>query len=465
MKNKDNSQTIFNILSQIVTNGTNFVLIMIFTRFLSTENYGIVSLYQAYVLFFSVIIGINTQGTIGTGFNHFEEKEHSNYLASIFTLSLMSFIIICLLILVFIKFFSSFSTLSFSLIILMLFHSLGVFCFNFITIKYVYQREAKKGFFVSLCISILMILFSIISMNFSSKFSDLYMIRILGLAIPYILCIFYVSKDIYQKDVSIKNYKKYFSFCLPICIPLVFHSLSYILLSQTDKIMLQKLTNDLSVVGIYSFIVTYVHILNSIYTALNNTWVSLYYKYLKNDEYDTLKARSKRYMTFFTILVCGFMLLSPEVVKILADKRYWESLSLVPVISLSIFLVFMYSFAINFELYNQDSKKIALGSTFTAIINMALNFVFIKKYGMLGAAIASLISYLLLFLFHSYCANKINKISFPYKFTDYANSFIIVITCSIIFYLSLNIFYIRFIIAILLGIYLIIDLKKNKTFF
>ena len=113
MKNKDNSQTIFNILSQIVTNGTNFVLIMIFTRFLSTENYGIVSLYQAYVLFFSVIIGINTQGTIGTGFNHFEEKEHSNYLASIFTLSLMSFIIICLLILVFIKFFSSFSTLSF----------------------------------------------------------------------------------------------------------------------------------------------------------------------------------------------------------------------------------------------------------------------------------------------------------------------------------------------------------------
>ena len=65
--------------------------------------------------------------------------------------------------------------------------------------------------------------------------------------------------------------------------------------------MLQKLTDDLSIVGIYSFIVTYVHILNSIYAALNNTWVSLYYKYLKSDKYDTLKIRSKRYMNFFTI--------------------------------------------------------------------------------------------------------------------------------------------------------------------
>ena len=100
----------------------------------------------------------------------------------------MSFIIICLLILVFIKFFSSFSTLSFSLIILMLFHSLGVFCFNFITIKYVYQREAKKGFFVSLCISILMILFSIISMNFSSKFSDF-----------HIFFVFFMFQRIYIK--------------------------------------------------------------------------------------------------------------------------------------------------------------------------------------------------------------------------------------------------------------------------
>lgn len=37
--------------------------------------------------------------------------------------------------------------------------------------------------------------------------------------------------------------------------------------------MIQKLLDDNGLVGIYSFIVTFVHILNSIYTALNNTWV------------------------------------------------------------------------------------------------------------------------------------------------------------------------------------------------
>lgn len=42
-------------------------------------------------------------------------------------------------------------------------------------------------------------------------------------------------------------------------------------------------------VGIYSFIVTFVHILNSIYTALNNTWVPIYYSYTKDGNYEMIK--------------------------------------------------------------------------------------------------------------------------------------------------------------------------------
>ena len=79
----DSKQAIFNILSQIVLNGTNFALIMYFTRHLSTEHYGIVSIYQTYVLFISVIIGFRTQGSIGPAFVHIDKEEHDNFLASI----------------------------------------------------------------------------------------------------------------------------------------------------------------------------------------------------------------------------------------------------------------------------------------------------------------------------------------------------------------------------------------------
>lgn len=81
---KDNFQAIFNILSQLILNGTNFVLIMIFTRFLSTSDYGKVSIFQAYALFFAIIVGLNIQGSIGTAFVHIDEKERNNYLEQFF---------------------------------------------------------------------------------------------------------------------------------------------------------------------------------------------------------------------------------------------------------------------------------------------------------------------------------------------------------------------------------------------
>lgn len=100
---KDNLQAVFNILSQLILNGTNFVLIMIFTRFLSTSDYGIVSIFQAYALFFAIIVGLNVQGSIGTAFVHIGEKERNDYLSSIMLLAVIFFGIIIVISIIFIQ--------------------------------------------------------------------------------------------------------------------------------------------------------------------------------------------------------------------------------------------------------------------------------------------------------------------------------------------------------------------------
>ena len=102
-KRRDGKQAIFNILSQLVLQGTNFLLIMYFTRHLSTANYGIVQIYQAYVLFVSVVVGLRTQGSIGPAFVHIDQKEHADYLASVLFFSFISFVAISILTLLFIK--------------------------------------------------------------------------------------------------------------------------------------------------------------------------------------------------------------------------------------------------------------------------------------------------------------------------------------------------------------------------
>lgn len=403
--NNDNLQTIFNILAQLITNGINFILIMLFTRFLTTDNYGIVSIYQAYVLFFAVFIGMNTQGSIGTAFIHIDKKEHNDYLSSIFLLSLLSFFVIVFLSFIFMKPFVNFSQMPALLIILMLLHSFGTFSYNFATIKYVYSRKAQYSCILSVILSVLMIMFSWIGIIQGQIQFPQYMGRILGLAVPYIICAIFVILTIFIKGNPFVNLTKYWNFCIPICFPLIFHGISQIVLGQTDKIMLQKMSSY-SVVGVYSFIITFVHILNSLYIALNNSWVPLYYQYLKGDNKELLYKRSCKYHNFYVILVIGFMMVSPEFVKVFADSKYWGGIKLIPLAVVSVYMVFLYSFAVNFEFYHRKTKWIAVGTTVAALINILANALFIPKFGMYGASIATLFSYILLFVFHNYCADR-----------------------------------------------------------
>lgn len=464
--NKDSSQTIYNILSQLILNGINFVLIMLFTRHLSTNDYGVVSIYQAYVLFFAVLVGLNTQGSIGTAFSHIESREHKDYLASILALSTISFMIVSGICCFFISEFSTFSQLEPLLIVLLLLHSFGNFCFQFINISFVYSRKAQYSCLLAFIVAALMIGISAIGIKYPIPGMPQYMGRIWGLALPYIVCIVFVFINIFTKGNPFKRMKRYWLFCLPICIPLVFHGFSQVVLAQTDKIMLQKMVGDNGVVGIYSFFVTFVHVLNSLYTALNNTWVPIYYNYTKENQVEKIKTRSRKYHAFFTIMVIGFMFVSPEIVKIFADSKYWGGMRLIPIVACSIYMVFMYSFAVNFELYHRKSKWIAVGTTAAAIINIILNAILIPVFGMYGAAIATLGAYIMLFIFHDLCARKIIKDGiYPYKRLFFAGNTCAVVFFSLLFYAIINLWIFRWFIAILAGLYLICMIKKNKSIF
>lgn len=464
--NRDSNQAIFNILSQLILNGTNFVLIMVFTRYLSTNDYGIVSIYQAYVLLFSVLIGLNTQGSIGPAFVHIDNAEHDNYLASSILLSLLSFVCIFIIVLVCMPALSAFMQLQPVLIILMLFHGLGNFSFQFASIQFTYARKAQYSCLLAFLVAAATIVLSLLSVNEVFGNIPQYVGRILSLASPYILCALLTISVTLTKGNALANLKKYWKFCIPICIPLVFHGLSQVVLAQTDKVMLQKLYGDRSAVGIYSFYVTFVHVLNSVYVALNNTWVPVYYAYLKENDTAILEKRAKRYVGLFSMMVVGFLLVSPEIVRLFADKAYWNGSKMIPIIALSICMTFMYSFPVNFELFNCESKMIAFGTGAAAISNIILNYLFIPNYGIYGAAFATLISYALLFVFHHFCAKKLALSEmYPISKTLFIELYISTGVAIALFYLLYTQWIIRWILAVAVGLRLVKRIVFEKSIF
>ena len=462
---KENSQSISNILSQIILNGTNFAMIVLFTHFLNPDDYGIVSLYLAYTLFVSTFIGLKVDGSINIAMTHLEREKQTRYLTSILVLSLISFVVTYCITVYFAESIEIFTGFNRKLIIILLIHSFGQTCFSFCSIYYIFTRQAEKNLKLSFFIAVSMICLSYLGIYWNCFDIEDYMVRILSIAIPYMLCIIFTCYHFLNFRITYRIIKESILFCLPISIPLIFHGFSHIILAQTDKIMLQKILYDNATVGIYSFITTFTHVINTIAIALNNTWVPIFYALLKSSDYKTIIKRSKNYGDIFLVLFLGFLMVSPEVVYLLADKKYWNGLNIFPILALSIYIVFLYFFPVNYELYKKKSKIVAVGTMGAALLNIVFNYYFIPKYGMLGAAIATLLSYLGLLGFHIYMSKKVIQGLFPYTSSFFMKYIGIAICGCCIYYGILQYSYIRWIIAVLLLIKLINTIKVNKKIF
>ncbi|MDV4150373.1 oligosaccharide flippase family protein [Clostridium sp. AL.422] len=438
--------------------GVNFFTVPIFTELLSTAEMGRVTIYSTWGAIVAIIVGLGIEGTVGSAKANLKDDEYTEYLSSALILGTVSFIAIFILCFIFKGSLSNLMGLDIKLIILLLIQSFFSFVISFVLSTYTFARDHKMYLTVSCFSTILNIVLSIaiiLSMD-----SNRYLGRILGWAISTILIgvVLYI-KIIIKGKVFFSL--KYWKFCLPIALPLIFHNLSHLLLNQADILMLENFTDE-STVGIYGVLYMIGSILNIIQIAINGAWVPWYYEALKKGDKDELRKKSGAYIIIFTILTTMFMLGVPEVIKLFTDRAYWGGIPLTYIVIMGYYFVYLYTFPANFQFYSKQTKFIAMGTVTAAIVNVGFNYIFIQQFGMYGAAIATLIAYIILFSIHFIIVKyKFKHQDFPFAFNIYGVG---VALCSwIISYLLLDYFIIRWIIIIIIFIVsAIIVLKEVK---
>lgn len=460
-----NQLAFFNILGPIILNGVNFFTVPIFTRLLGAENYGIISLYTTWVQILTIVMGLQTCGTISAARVHIDEKEHDAYYSSILSLSCLVSAGITLLIVLFIRPISAFLQFSHLIVLLIVVQSFGAYVISFASMKFIHHKQAHLNFLVSILVTLLSIGISLLLIMGIDRYEDRYWGRIIGYVIPNAAIGAVLAVLIFAKGK--KGYsKEYWRFCLPLCLPLVLHNLSQIVLAQSDKVMLQKLMADNAAVGVYSFVFNFVHIINVIYSALNNTWVPIYYDHMKGGEMDSIRQRSKNYIVLYTVLTMGFIFLAPEVVKLFASEEFWSGTTLIPVMSLSFYMVFLYSFPVNYEFFYKRTSIIALGTCMAAAVNIAANFFMIPAWGIMGASVATMISYIMLFVFHHLMSRFVIKDAvYHYKMRLFLPGIAAVLVTAVLFYLLLDYWYVRWILGAGLGVYLIRRIYTQRSIF
>ena len=463
VKGNVNIVAFFNILGPIVLNGISFFTMPIFTRLLGTDNYGMYTIYYTWVNTFTILVSLQVMGTVGVANVRLEEDEKKKYYSSVLTLILITFGISMTIVMVGMPLLEKYLGLPQIMIILMMVHSLGMAFVNFATIRYTYEKKAHITFAISVSIALLGIILSLLLLQLNYSKETVYYGRAIGSAIPYIV-IGGAFAAIFLFQGRTFYSVKYWKFCLPLCLPMVFHGLSQLILAQADKVMLKNMMNN-SVVGIYSFTFTFAHVMNIIYNAFDNTWVPFYYDDVKAENYEAIHRRSKNYIYVFTALSIGFILLAPDVIKLFAGKDFWTGISLIPVFVLANYMMFLYSFPVNYEFYHKKSIHIAIGTSAAAVINCILNYILIPKMGMAGAAVATLISYVMLWIFHHLVSKYFIGEHYHYTIKEFLPGLCVMIIASLVVFLFEESILIRWILAILVGLALMKHLWKTKSIF
>lgn len=444
------------LIGNLFNKAIAFLTIPIFTRLLTTTEYGTVSTYLSYVTICSVIVSLSLGSSLRAAYVDYK-ADIDSYLSSVMFLSFLNFCIISVLILIIVFFHAP--KVDIILVIFCLIQAFMTTIIDTILIKYMMENAYVKRTALLAIPNIIVTILSIALILLMDN--NRYHGRILAYVLVYTtlgLCYLIIIFTKRRNKIICPEYWRYaFKFSLP----LVFHGLSIVLLSQSDRVMITAM-RSVSETGIYSLVYSFGMIVLVITSSMESVWIPWFTEKMQVNDKKKINSSVKLYIEIVTIAVIGIMLLAPEVLTILAPEEYWDGKVLIPPIVVASFFMFLYSISVDLEYYYKSTKKIAINTIIAATTNIILNFIFIPQYGAIAAAYTTVFSYMVSFCIHYYKARKLDNELFPIKI--YIKPIMIVIFFVAFTYILLDYFIIRWLIAICGFIIYVIIRRKTFSF-
>lgn len=386
----------------ILQKGISFITVPIFTRMLSTDQYGVYSLYQSWVSILSVLTTFNLyMGVANTGIVKFE-KDSEGFISSLQSLTSFLFLAIWFLYLFNTGLWNRITGLSTFLMQTMfveIFFGMGL---SFWSVKQRCRYNYRLLITITVIMSISSPILGIMAVGLTVYKAEA---RIISFVFVQVIFggVLYIS--------NIKDGKKiidipYWKYALCMGIPLILHYLSQSILSQSDRIMISKLVgNDKT--AIYSVAYNVSSIMLIVTNAINNSFHPYALRKLRDKEYDSLRRSSNLLIIFVGMVTFIVILFGPEVIRVLGGEVYSQAQWIMPPVALSVYFMFLYPLFGNIEMYYGKTKMVMMVSTIGAILNIVLNYVFIPKFGFVAAGYTTLICYIIYCVMHYLSAKKI----------------------------------------------------------
>ncbi len=451
--------TIWFFVCNILQNGISLITIPIFTRLLTTAEYGVYSSYISWLSIFAIFTTFKLNyGVFNKGMTKYKEQK-AEYTATMQTVTSVLSIIFGLLYLFFRNTFNSWTELPTAIMILMILELFFNPSISFWSLYERYELRYKNVVIITLAMSLINPLLGIVAVYFSQ---DRGIARILSCILVDIL--FGVALYIHNIRRSKVLFKPSIAkFALIFNIPLIPHYLAEYILDQSDRIMIQKMCDN-SELGLYGIAYSTAIVIKILISSLNSTLIPWLYKSLETGRKKEIKSIVNLLCVVMGGAIIIFILVVPEVLMILAPDSYQEAVNCIPPISGSVFFVFLFGIYGNIEFFFNKNRFTMYVSSVSAFLNIILNYIFIQKYGYIAAAYTTLICYMILTFMHAVFTEYVCKKEMKEKLLDEHfiwGGAIVISIISIFLTLIYDNFVIRY--GILAMFLIIIFVKRGKV--
>lgn len=397
------------LVCNILQRGLSVITTPLFTRLLTTEEYGLINSYSAWMSIISIFTGFKLNyGVYNKGMSKFPERKNEynasmQFITTIFTL-VFAFIYFILK-----NRINSFTGLSTILMICMIVQLIFDPAVSFWSLHERYDFKYRKVVILTLILSLLNPLinfFAILVCTNNSGVVKIVSSVIVTVIFGIIIFIVNIKRSKVLYDIELIKFAILFN------LPLIPHYLSEYVLDQSDRIMIQKICSQ-AALGLYSVAYNAGMVLKILVSSINSALLPWLYRKMSDKEYDYINKMVIKVFIILAVSLCTFILVAPEIVYILAAKQYMEAIYVIPPVTVTVLFIFLFGIYGNIEFYYDKNMFTMYVSFGAAILNFILNWMFIPIFGYIAAAYTTLFGYIILCLSHMFFMERVafNKTS------------------------------------------------------
>lgn len=390
-------------ISSISIKAIGIVTTPLYTRLLSTSDYGKVITMTSWYSIISVFVVMALYYSIGRAKIDFPGKLNE-YVGSLQLFSGFVTLVLTIFCIIFIEPVSVLLGMNKAYTLILLLYLIAEPTIILNQNKYKYQYKYKSNIAISVYITLMTL---ILSFFWIFILPD----RGIGRALGIVLSAALLSLGMWisaLKNGYLHWNTKYIVYGLKISVPLILHTISLSIMAQSDRLVITKFFGEVQT-AIYSLAYQYAVLIDLVLNAVGQAWLPWFHDTYGSGNIELIRKKVKPLVVLGGVVAIGAVAIAPEAMAILGPKDYQVGVWVVAPVAFGTFIKYLFQNYEHVELHLKKTWYISAATIVAAGINLILNYYFVPRYGFIAAAYTTMACYICLMLAHNFVVRLVLK--------------------------------------------------------